>query len=635
MTSFYKIYHGNLAFSAVEEESIPEVIDKCYFPLLTFIEKSKTPTGLELSAYSLEKIALYRPQWIDKFKALHNKNLIELIGSGYMQIIGPLVPYEVNINNQMLGLQTYREILGITPTLAYINEQVFSKSMVDIYYETGYKGIVMEWNNAFTKHNEWNKSHAFSPVITKGINHKLPLLWTDSIIFQKFQRLIHSESISEDYITQIQQYITQGYQALPIYTSDLEVFNYRPGRFETEAVIDNDEWHTIHDTVAKLSGLGKFSLPSQVLSSCLNNEIQLTLPTNSSPVIVKKQQKYSLSRWAACGRGATHINQLCYNYFLAIKSSTDNQLWKQLLQYWGSDYRTHITPKKWARALDFLTAFNNQETAKNKDNETAKNFIVTQDKQQLIIEKEGVSFVFLKLKGLCLKSIMVNEKQLPIGTVMHGDLDFINHGADYYTGTTVIDYAEGGRITDLYKVSDYTIQEREHTLTLSTRLPLKQLGYIEKSWIINLENQKLTYDAEITLNKSIKGSIRAGAITLIPQQKNKNFWYECKNGGATYERYGINDKTIINHAQTQSLLQSSQNGIGVTDGVLAFGEDNNRFLTVNIEQKSSYPFVMLQNSVDNNLFLTRVFFSLQELDDTLKENCINHFRLKYSINLLH
>lgn len=634
MICFYQIYHGNLAFSAVEEESIPEVIDKCYFPLLAFIEKSKTPTGLELSAYSLEKIALYRPLWIDKFKALHAQNLVELIGSGYMQIIGPLVPYEVNIKNQKIGRQVYQEILGITPAIAYVNEQVFSKSMVDIYYEAGYTAIVMEWNNAFTKHQEWQKSYAFTPIIASGIKHKLPLLWTDSIVFQKFQRVIHGESIAEEYLSQIALYIKQGYQALPIYTSDLEVFNYRPGRFETEALIAQDEWEIIVETIAKLKCLGRFVLPSQVVATYLRSDKNLTLTTNCSPVIVKKQQKYSLSRWAACGRGATHINQLCYNYLLRIKSSTDTDDWKKLLQYWGSDYRTHITPKKWVRALDFLTQFEQDNKQQNLLPIVDNKISIVDKNQQLTISQDGLSFTFLTLKGLCLKSIIHNGERQAIGTVMHGDLDFIHHGADYYTGTTVIDYAEGGRITDLCKVSDYKLQETQNGIILSALIPLRALGEIEKSWHINFTTQQLSYQARITLNHSIKGSIRAGTLTLVPQQRSNSFWYECKNGGCEYERYSIDDNTHINHAQASSLLQSSQSGIGATDGVIAFGTSKGRILTINIDQTTCYPFVMLQNSVDDDLLLTRVFFSLQELDDTLKESSNNVFKLKYTISLI-
>jgi len=634
LTSFYKIYHGNLAFSAIEESELPKVIDNCYFPFLSLIEKTKVPLALELSGYTLEKIQKYRPHWITRFKSLLNQGLVELIGSGYMQIIGPLVPYEVNVQNQKIGLKTYHNILGIYPKLAYVNEQVFSNSLVDIYHEVGYQGIIMEWNNAFSKHKEWCKNFSFTPVMVRGLKHKLPLLWTDSIIFQKFQRLIHNEAISEDYLAQINAYIQQGYKALPIYSSDIEIFNYRPGRFETEAIIEHDEWQVITETVRKLNSITSFSLPSEVIENYLQKEINLTLATNCSPVIVKKQQKYSLSRWAACGRGATHINHLCYNYFLTLGESAELTEWKKLLQYWGSDYRTHITPKKWRQALDFLTLFTPKAEIIKPQNETTNSFSVKQEKHQLIIQKGELRFTFLTLKGLCLESVHINGNPLSIGTVRHGDLDFIHHGADYYTGTTVIDSAEHGRITDLCRVNDYSLLETDNKIILSAVIPLKRLGQIEKSWCIDLEKHQLTFNAKIILKNSIRGSIRTGAVTLTGKSKNKSFWYECKNGGEFYERYVIDNKTIINHAQTQSLLQSSQSGIGATNGVIAFGVDKKRFLTVKIDQTYSYPFVMLQNSIDNNQFLTRLFFSMQELDDTLKDTDNNQFRLKYSINLL-
>jgi len=80
---------------------------------------------------------------------------------------------------------------------------------------------------------------------------------------------------------------------------------------------------------------------------------------------VKKQQKYGLSRWPACGRGASYINNLCYRFFTTIKNENDEQQWKDLLQYWGSDYHTHIPPKKWAQAMRYLQHFEIREIVSN------------------------------------------------------------------------------------------------------------------------------------------------------------------------------------------------------------------------------------------------------------------------------
>ena len=631
MINFYTIFHGNLAFSAIEEESLPGVIDKCYFPLLDLIEQTGIPTGIELSAFTLEKIQQYRPQWIVRFKALHKKKIVELIGSGYMQIIGPLVPYEVNIKNQLIGLQVYAKILGFKPRLAYVNEQAFSKSMVDVYYEVGYNGMIMEWNNAYSKNNDWDKSYAHQPNYCQGVQSSLPLLWTDSIIFQKFQRHIHGELALHEYIDKIDQYLAQGYKALPIYTSDIEVFNYRPGRFETEAIIKDNEWKKITICLSSLHKKHLFLLPSNVLMQRQFTEKPLILTTSNSPILVKKQGKYSLSRWAACGRGATKINHLCYQYLQQIKKSDDINKWKNLLTYWGSDFRTHITQTKWQNAMLFFAKNVSLPVGIKTKKNISSHFTVMQTDQRLTLIGELIECHFLLHKGLCLDSLIYQNKKLSIGSVYHGDYDYIHHGADYYTGTTVIDSVEFGRISDLSQIQELSITEIDDRLFIKTRIRLKNIGYIDKQWVLDSKEATLTYSANILLNTHIKGSIRTGSVTLIPQSHQEKLWYKCKNGGSENERYYIDKTTKIQHHKVQSLMQSSQGGLGVTDGRLMIGCQNDMLCKIKIHQDIAYPFVMLENTVDNNLFLTRVYFSLQEIDDTLKVHDQKEFKLSYSL----
>jgi len=624
---FYKIYHGNLAFSAIEEEALAEVIDKTYFSLLELIEKDNLKVGLELSAYSLEKVQELRPLWIEKFKELHKKGLIELIGSGYMQLIGPLVPYEININNQKIGLEVYNNILGIVPTIAYINEQVFSKSMVDIYVEAGYKAISMEWNNAYSIHpQEWKKEYSFQPVVAKGLNSTIPILWTNTIVFQQFQRMAHQEISVDEYTTMIQHHLNIGYKALPIYSSDLEIFNYRPGRFETEAIITTDEWERISNAMNKIKEYGKFCLPSEIIEKSLDSNIELDLTTTANPILVKKQSKYSLSRWAACGRGTNLINTLCYNYL------TNYGINKKLLQYWGSDYRTHTTIKKWNKAIDFLTQENQDSNDKHKT--IINDITLKEENNKLIFEKDNHKIVFNKLKGLVLDKIYKNGKLLQFGTVWHGDLDYISHGADFYTGTTTLESADIRKIADLYEIENYTFDKvDDNKYKLSTTINMKGQATEYKSWIIDLDNNTIALDINLELKEFIKGSIRLGGLTLLPQDKDSNFWYECKNGGQEYERFNIDDSIKIEHSQAKSLLQSSSNGMGVTDGVLRFGIDKDIICEIEIDREISYPFVMLQNSYDHDKYLTRIFFGLQELDDTLKVSENREFRLRYKINI--
>lgn len=628
----YKIYHANLAFSAIPEGKLEEVIDKCYFSLLDFVEKTNTKIGLEISGYSLEIIQELRPTWIEKFKELYKKGLIELVGSGYMQIIAPLVPYKVNLKNQKIGLDIYINILGITPKIAFINEQTFSKSLVDLYYEVGYEALIMEWNNAYSLNNKIKKDFAYSPIIVKGINKTLPILWSDSILFQKFQRTVHGERDMDFYINFVKQY-TKEYKAVPIYSSDLEIFNFRPGRFETEQLIKNDEWEIVANIVEKLKQFCKFELPSKVLEMNLDKNKKVSLTTSLNPIIVKKQEKYSLSRWAACGRGANYINTLCYKYFKKIKNIDDLSQWKLLLKYWGSDYRTHITETKWEKAINDLE---NLVASKNNDIQILKksnqNFY---EKDNLVIfKKNNLKIIFDKRKGLTLDTIFINNKKFPICTIKHGELDLIKHGADFFTGTTIIESSETKKISDLVEAEEinyYKIDENIFKIESSLQMKngIKEL----KSWIIDEKNNSITFDLILDCPLFIRGSIRVGILTLDKTFASKNGSIKIKNGNKYYEKMNLKNNEINQHIP-KSLTQSSQSGLGCTNGIMKFKNDDSSF-QIKIDREISYPFIILQNNKDKFGYLTRVYFSLQELDDTLKEDSFNRFfRLKYTIKFI-
>ena len=126
MLNLYSIFHLNLMYSSIDIEERPKIIEKCYRPLLKLAEANEIPIGIELSGYTLEKIKESDFEWIKKFKKLLKAEKIELVGSGYAQIIGPLVPAKVNDWNQKLGLEIYENILGIRPQIVLVNEMAYS-----------------------------------------------------------------------------------------------------------------------------------------------------------------------------------------------------------------------------------------------------------------------------------------------------------------------------------------------------------------------------------------------------------------------------------------------------------------------------------------------------------------------------
>lgn len=131
----------------------------------------------------------------------------------------------------------------------------------------------------------------YAPVLVKGIKRTLPILWSDTILFQQFQRTVHCEQDIKSYISFIKKY-TKKHKTIPIYSSDLEIFNFRPGRFETEQVIKTDEWQNITNIIKELKKDFIFELPSKVVENYLNKNKKISLTTNMNPIIVKKQEKY-------------------------------------------------------------------------------------------------------------------------------------------------------------------------------------------------------------------------------------------------------------------------------------------------------------------------------------------------------
>ena len=125
-------------FSSVEEDQRSAIVERCYWPLLRLAKKHSLPFGIEASVCTLELIQQIDPNWIAELRHLIHHGSCEFIGSGYAQLIGPLVPFEVNRANLQLGMDSYESILGVRPSIALVNEQAYSAGLVPLYSEAGY-----------------------------------------------------------------------------------------------------------------------------------------------------------------------------------------------------------------------------------------------------------------------------------------------------------------------------------------------------------------------------------------------------------------------------------------------------------------------------------------------------------------
>ena len=159
MTNLYTIFHGNLQFSSIPKKAYRNVISNCYWPLIEILEKNeRLKFGIEFSGLTLLEIDKLDKKFLEKIKKLIKEERLEFIGSSYTQAIFPLIPYEINLKNLALGIETYKKILGLTPEIFYVNEQTFSDGLISLYKEAGIESIIVDFDSA-PDNIRLNKAH--------------------------------------------------------------------------------------------------------------------------------------------------------------------------------------------------------------------------------------------------------------------------------------------------------------------------------------------------------------------------------------------------------------------------------------------------------------------------------------------
>ena len=82
--------------------------------IIASARKYDLPFGIEATGYTIEAIAAIDPAWLSELRLLTSEGHCEFIGSGYAQVIGPLVPAELNAANLRLGNIVYDNLLGFS-----------------------------------------------------------------------------------------------------------------------------------------------------------------------------------------------------------------------------------------------------------------------------------------------------------------------------------------------------------------------------------------------------------------------------------------------------------------------------------------------------------------------------------------
>ena len=627
-------------FSSIETDKRSEVIQQCYWPLLHMAEDGFV-VSIEATALTLEMINDIDPSWIVQLRKFIEDGKIEFIGSGYSQIIAPIVPELVNLKNLQIGADLYYQLIGFRPTVYLINEMAFSVDLISLYRKAGIEHIIFEWNNFYKYSKGIRKECSNTPIQLTDGKSSINVVWADSIIFQKFQRCVHGEMDQSDLIEYIRKTGDKSeIQYVPVYTSDAEIFDFRPGRYKTENNQQVNEWEKVRSLYSTLSESAEFVFIEDMLrDETYTKPIIQFIP--QFPVQVKKQEKYNIYRWAIGGRNNLRLNADCYRIYEDIISSESENLqdWKSLLFYWSSDFRTHITLPRFNQVNDAISVTLNRIKGKEVHQQ---NSITNQPKCTVtdsVIQIETESYI-LKLnrkKGLVIESFEPKQKDRTpvIGQISHGTYDDITYSNDYLSGYAIC-------YDNARKQHTHLFDRKETIRCLPDRVIIEAENNCNDKFIIHDIMTATAHDFEIDRSIHILDEtvdiIHPFIFTFLPEQELRAMTYDVCCGSASAVNYPLNN-WALEHQQSKYLTISAIHGISPTNGQLVI-RDSTQKKQLYFEIDNSCSPLVFNFQYESNVGLGEdqlpfcwLLMSAQEINDAYKGNSERsktiHSRIKF------
>ena len=648
MINLYSIFHINCSFSSIDEKEIPILIKKSYWPLLNLIQENNFNIGIECSGSSLEKIYKHDKKWVYKFRDLIKNKKCELIGSGLQQIISPSCPEKITKINLQIGLEIYKRLLNVKPKFALINEQAFSKSLINIYNRF-FSCIIVDWINSNQSINKKNRYFNSCPTnIIDDYKNKIPVIWSNSLAFQKFQRYIFGEISFDNYI----KFVNSQTKFLCVYSNDCEIFNYKDKRYKnnSQKKESNLHWERIRDLYKYFKKNTKNYKLLQLSSIQKKKDKKfLKISSAQAPIIVKKQKKYNINRWAVCGENNFYKNSVCWKIFKSFekKKIKKKDMWIDLCELWSSDYRTHTTTKKNLKFHKLVLKLFNKLKIKRTNDKYNKlssfKKIKLSNNKNIKINNNFISFYtknfVLKLnlkKGLTIDQFTdktVSKNPL-FGTIYQGQLDYLENLSDYYSGHFNLFLHN-----NLKKITDISIQDPKLSLfkknsqiyLLTSKFKFTELGTVDKSIEVNLKKREIYL--KFNFKKIAPAILRLFNITLGPKSFNsKKLYFSSNNGGKKMENFELMES--FNHGSPVSEVSkytSSNNSLTMTDGSLIIGDDRKKIVFNNNVDENPFVGLIEYKKLPKNFFL-RASFSCREMDDTSKFTTIKNLTTQIKIH---
>lgn len=343
------IFHWNLYYSGVKRKDIPEVLNKCYWPLINIISKNpKMKIGIEMPIHTLELIKKFDDSLFLALFDLQDQKRIEIIGSGLIQDIFPLCPKKVNEWNIQLGKEGYLKYFNKIPKIWYLNEQCYSDDLIKLYAQNDIHQICFDYCN--TQDMEETK-YSVCNILSWNHEYRVNVLWNNSMAFQMFQKYIFGKISKNNYMNYVlSNHSDKEDRVFMLYGSDGEIFNYRPLGY---GELIHDEWKRIESLWWELDAYPhiQFILPSEAKNKNYKESWRYKLESEN-PILTKKQLKYNANRWAVCGNCNFVLNTACFAKYEKVKNQKKPN--RELVLAFASDLRTNATKEKLKEVKEWL-----------------------------------------------------------------------------------------------------------------------------------------------------------------------------------------------------------------------------------------------------------------------------------------
>ena len=245
---------------------------------------------------------------------------------------------------------------------------------------------------------------------------------------------------------------------------------------------------------------------------------------------------------------------------------------------------------------------------------------IDQDEEgiQWTINTPAVRLVLNTRRGLAITSLAFrsHDYEPVVCTLPQGYFSSIELGADFYSGGVLIEIpGERMRMTDLEWATPI-VQRQGHRLLISAVISLPQ-GNLRKTITLDTKTEKLTLTYGFEKFERPMGIVRVGVLTLLPQSFLMPISVRCVNGGPAAETFRLDED--VSHGDAASTLVSSTAAFGATDGRIEIEDAGGRRLVLSWNPADCAAVPMLKHQRSQDLHLTRISFSLCELDDTSRK----------------